>query len=63
VGVARIGAAWFTLPIRGKQITSHNGGTGGFGSWLGLDRTAGTGAVILSATAISVDRAGFKLLA
>ena len=62
VGVTRIGAAWITLPVRGRQITWHNGGTGGFQSWLGLDRAAGTGAVILSATAISVDRAGFKLL-
>jgi CubicO group peptidase (beta-lactamase class C family) len=59
----RIGAAWITVEIRGRPITWHNGGTGGFRSWLGLDRDAGTGAVVLSATSASVDRAGFRLLA
>jgi CubicO group peptidase (beta-lactamase class C family) len=58
----RIGAAWITVEIRGRSITWHNGGTGGFRSWLGLDREAGTGAVILSAISASVDRAGFRLL-
>ena len=61
-GAARIGAAWLTLPFRGREITWHNGGTGGFRSWLGLDRKAGTAAIILSATSASVDRAGFLLL-
>lgn len=60
---ARIGAAWVTLDMRGRTVTWHNGGTGGFRSWLGLDRAAGTGVVVLSATAASVDRAGFALLA
>lgn len=59
----RIGAAWITMEIRGRSITWHNGGTGGFRSWLGVDRDAGTGAVILSAISASVDRAGFRLLA
>ncbi len=59
---ARIGAGWITIEAKGHQITWHNGGTGGFRSWVGLDRTAGTGAVILSATSASVDRCGFSLL-
>jgi CubicO group peptidase (beta-lactamase class C family) len=61
-GKMRIGAAWVTMTARGREITWHNGGTGGFRSWLGLDRAAGTGAAILSATASSVDDAGFKLV-
>ncbi len=60
---ARIGAAWITLELKGRTVTWHNGGTGGFRSWLGLDRDAGTGAVILSARSSSVDRHGFALLA
>lgn len=60
---ARIGAAWVTIQMKGRPITWHNGGTGGFRSWLGLDRSAGTGVAILSATAASVDRPGFTLLA
>jgi hypothetical protein len=51
------------MAVHGRSITWHNGGTGGFRSWLGLDRDAGTGAVVLSAISASVDRAGFRLLA
>jgi CubicO group peptidase (beta-lactamase class C family) len=58
----RIGAAWITIGAKDQAVTWHNGGTGGFRSWLGLDRTAGVGVVVLSATAASVDRAGFSLL-
>ncbi|MCX2971901.1 MULTISPECIES: serine hydrolase domain-containing protein [Streptomyces] len=60
---ARIGAAWITTHVEGRPITWHNGGTGGFRSWLGLDRGTGTGVAILSATAAPVDRYGFTLLA
>ncbi|MGP3967290.1 serine hydrolase domain-containing protein [Streptomyces sp. 6N223] len=59
----RIGAAWITIEVKGRSITWHNGGTGGFRSWLGLDRDAGTGVVILSASSAPVDRHGFALLA
>ncbi len=58
----RIGAAWVTVHRGGRQITWHNGGTGGFRSWIGLDRDAGNAVVLLSATAASVDRHGFTLL-
>lgn len=59
----RIGAGWVTTELDGRDVTWHNGGSGGFRSWLGLDRTANTGAVILSATSASIDRHGFALLA
>ena len=62
-GRIEIGAAWITLEHKGTTVTWHNGGTGGFRSWLGLDRAAGTGAAIVSATTRSVDRQGFALLA
>lgn len=58
----RIGAAWITLAHKDRFLTWHNGGTGGFRSWIGLDRAAGTGAVLLSATSRSVDHPGFTLL-
>ena len=57
-----IGAAWITIEMKGRPITWHNGGTGGFRSWIGIDRAAGTGAVMLSATTSAVDRAGFAFL-
>lgn len=59
---ARIGAAWITVEHRGRRLTWHNGGTGGFRSWIGLDREAGVGAVVLSARSVAVDRLGFSLL-
>lgn len=61
--VVRIGAAWLTIERNGRAITWHNGGTGGFRSWLGLDLAAGTAVALLSATAIPVDQHGFALLA
>lgn len=59
----RIGAAWLEVGFRGRTVTWHNGGTGGFRSWMGLDREAGTAAVVLSARSASVDGAGMRLLA
>ena len=47
---------------KGRDITWHNGQTGGFASWWGLDRAAGTAVVILSGASPSVDRQGFELL-
>ncbi len=59
---ARIGAAWVTVQIKSLTVTWHNGGTGGFRSWLGLDRATGTGVAVLAASTTSVDRHGFALL-
>ncbi|HSF97468.1 MAG TPA: serine hydrolase domain-containing protein [Ornithinibacter sp.] len=61
-GGVRIGAAWLVLERRGAVVTWHNGGTGGFRSIVALDRAAGVGVALVSATARSVDRAGFDLL-
>jgi CubicO group peptidase (beta-lactamase class C family) len=58
----RIGAAWITIDLRGTAITWHNGGTGGFRSWVGLDRSAGAAVVVLSAASVPVDGLGFKTL-
>ena len=62
-GPASIGAAWMTVPRHGRNLTWHNGQTGGFASWIGVDREGGVGAVVLSATSRSVDRIGTELLA
>lgn len=61
------GWAWITMPSPsdGRPITWHNGGTGGFTSFLGLDRERGVGVVIVSALGESPDHvtlAGFQLL-
>lgn len=58
----RIGAAWITVPYRGRTITWHNGATGGFSSWIGIDREACVGVAVVSARHGAVDRPGFHLL-
>lgn len=62
VGQAWIGAAWLTMPVKGRTVTWHNGGTGGFRSCLVLDRKAHVGVAVLSATTRSVDGPTFRLL-
>lgn len=57
-----IGAGWITVSHRGRPITWHNGSTGGFSSWIGVDRAAGVGLAVLSARHSPVDRQGFRLL-
>jgi CubicO group peptidase (beta-lactamase class C family) len=62
-----IGWAWFTrvAPATGTSVVWHNGGTGGFTSFLGIDRDAGTAVVVLSAAAEPLNRittTGFTLL-
>ncbi|WP_432790083.1 serine hydrolase domain-containing protein [Brevibacterium sp. K11IcPPYGO002] len=53
----RIGWAWFTTAHGGSTITWHNGGTGGFRSFLGFDRQTGKGVIVLSDSANDVDAA------
>nr|WP_297426997.1 serine hydrolase domain-containing protein [uncultured Actinotalea sp.] len=60
---AAVGAGWVTTTTPdGGSVTWHNGGTGGFRSWVGVDRAAGTGFAVVSATSSSVDRVGFRRL-
>ncbi len=58
----QIGAAWLTLEVKGRPVVWHNGGTGGFRSYLGLDRAAGRGVALVRASTRSADRAGFELV-
>ncbi len=59
----RIGAAWLITSARGRTTTWHNGGTGGWRSYVGLDRDAGRAVVVVRASTRSVDRIGYDLLA
>lgn len=49
-----------TLEVKGRTVTMHNGATVGFRSWMGMDREAGIGVVLSSATAAPVDRHAFN---
>ena len=60
-----IGYGWFTTTYPeadGASITWHNGGTGGFRSWVGYDPDSRRGAVVLSNTTRSVDDLGSALV-
>jgi len=60
----QVGLAWIieTLPASGREIIWHNGGTGGFRSFVGMDKEKQIGVVVLSNTALSVDEIGKGLL-
>ena len=62
-GAMRIGAGWLTGPMLRRTVTWHNGGTGGFRSFVGIDREHGVGVALVSASTRSVDGAGARLLA
>jgi CubicO group peptidase (beta-lactamase class C family) len=61
----RIGLFWLISPLAGTDHTMvwHNGGTGGYRSFVGLDLVRKRAVVVLSDVAASVDDFGTKLLA
>ncbi|MEV6487794.1 serine hydrolase domain-containing protein [Actinoplanes sp. NPDC051633] len=58
----RIGYAWFTDRYGDRDITWHNGSTGGFRSYVGFDRSTGQGVVVLGNTDRPVEWIGLSLL-
>ncbi len=58
----RIGLGWVTRRGHGRELHWHNGGTGGYRSFLGFDLESQTGVVVLSNSGDSVDDLGFHLL-
>ena len=60
-GQTNIGLGWLILSVDGREIAWHNGGTGGFRSFVGYDPKERIGVVVLS-NAGGVDDIGFHLL-
>lgn len=58
----KIGLAWQIMARPGGEIIWHNGGTGGFRSFVGFDKAQKRGVVVLTNTAESVDDIGLHLL-
>jgi len=58
----RIGAGWLTSAVKDRHITWHNGGTGGFRSYVGLDLENQRGVAVVRASPRSADRVGLDLL-
>ncbi len=60
----RIGDYWLTSTRRtGQTITQHAGQTGGYASYLGLDRPRHKAAIVLSDVAYDASDLGTQLLA
>ncbi|MEV0233724.1 serine hydrolase domain-containing protein [Nonomuraea sp. NPDC050786] len=58
----RIGYGWFTTVFGRSTVTWHNGGTGGFRSFVGFDRATGRAAVVLGNTDADVEPVALRLL-
>ena len=58
----RIGLAWLTLSPFGTPITWHNGGTGGYHSFIGFNPANSRGIVILANSTASIDDIGLHML-
>jgi CubicO group peptidase (beta-lactamase class C family) len=63
-GKLRQGLGWVGLPLRGSSslMLWHNGGTGGFRSFVGFVQERDVGVAVLSNCSRSVDAIGFRLL-
>ncbi|MGH2988166.1 MAG: serine hydrolase domain-containing protein [Solirubrobacterales bacterium] len=61
---SRVGLAWITTEVGERAVTWHNGGTGGFGSFVGFDPEAGCGIVVLTNSTHTgrLDAAGMSVL-
>lgn len=59
---SRVGYAWFTNRVADKDITWHNGATGGFASMVALDRKCAVAVVILANTAVTVDELAIRIV-
>ncbi|HEX3880056.1 MAG TPA: serine hydrolase [Bryobacteraceae bacterium] len=63
-GQTQIGLGWLVYSTDGREFAWHNGGTGGFRSFVGYDLNARVGVVVLSNTSTpsGVDDIGLHLL-
>lgn len=58
----RIGLAWLTVNPFGTPVTWHNGGTGGYHTFIGFDPANNRGVVILANSSPSIDDIGLHML-
>jgi CubicO group peptidase (beta-lactamase class C family) len=53
---------WIIRRVGDREIVWHNGGTGGYRTWMGFDKSARTAAVVLTNSAIGNDDLGVTLV-
>lgn len=57
-----VGLGWLLRRGFGTEIVWHNGGTGGYHSFIGFDPKTGDGVVVLHNSAANIDDIGFHLI-
>jgi CubicO group peptidase (beta-lactamase class C family) len=57
-----VGLGWHTLRVGDSAIVWHNGQTGGYHAFIGVDHATGGNAVVLSASSNDIDDIGFHLI-
>lgn len=57
-----VGLNWHIRKTGDQEIVWHNGGTGGYRTWIGFDEKKGLAAVVLTNSTIGADDLGFELL-
>jgi CubicO group peptidase (beta-lactamase class C family) len=62
-GDMAIGMNWMIRRTNQTEVVWHNGGTGGYRTWLGFDKTRRIAAVVLTNSVMSNDDLGFELVA
>ena len=58
-----IGMNWLIRRMNDHDVLWHNGGTGGYRTWIGFDKARKVGAIVLTNSAIGNDDLGFELVA
>jgi CubicO group peptidase (beta-lactamase class C family) len=58
----RIGLAWHTLRAFDQEIVWHNGQTGGYHTFIGLDHATGANVVVLASSSNNIDDIGLHVL-
>ena len=58
-----IGMGWFLRKIGDGEVISHNGGTGGYRTWMGFDKRRKVAAIVLTNSSLPNDDLGFMLVA
>jgi CubicO group peptidase (beta-lactamase class C family) len=57
-----IGMGWHIRRVNDRDVHWHNGGTGGYRTWLGFDKVRRTAAIVLTNSAMPNDDLGFELV-
>jgi CubicO group peptidase (beta-lactamase class C family) len=57
-----IGMGWIVQTVKEREVVWHNGGTGGYRTWLGLDKTRKVAAIVLTNSMLPNDDLGFELV-